>query len=86
MKTNSIPVDERLSNRISKLWASIRFGDYWSNRKYYPRCMYCGITNVQCSIRNGRHNKGCIVNGILKEIAHYKSLLPAPAEPTKGRK
>ncbi len=73
MTKNHVPLNERLQNRINKLSAKIQHGDYWTKAKYYPKCIYCGITNVQCSM--GGHHKDCEVPGIEKEIAYYKSLM-----------
>lgn len=75
MKANRIPVVDRLQARITKLWSRIRYGDYWNNRRFYPKCIYCGITNVACDIAGGKHHQGCLVPGVLKEIAYYEGLL-----------
>lgn len=79
MKANRIPVADRLNNRINKLWASIRYGNHWSSRHFYPKCMYCERTNVECSIHG--HRKGCRVTGVMNEIAHYQRLLHATTTP-----
>ncbi len=75
MKTNHIPVADRLRRRIDNLNAKIDHGEYWSRKRFYPKCKFCGITNVSSNMRDGAHNPGCHIPGMLKEIAYYRRLL-----------
>jgi len=74
MKTNHIPVQVRLKNRIAKLYAAL--GDETEpigKPNPYHRCSGCKRSIPDISI-NG-HFKGCRVVGIKKEIAYYKALM-----------
>lgn len=77
MKSNHVPVTERLQTRIDKLYAKIQYGDYWTRKRFYPQCMHCGITNISCNMNDGGHYPGCPIPGLIKEIKYYESLLKA---------
>lgn len=79
MKSNHIPVEDRLRPHINKLYDKINFGDYWTRKKYYPKCRYCGITIISCNMNDGQHHSGCKVTGIEKEILFYKKLMKGEA-------
>lgn len=80
MKSNHISREERLQNRILKLRQKINYGDYWTRKRFYPECQYCGVTIITRNMTTkgedlGGHDPGCKVNGIEKEISYYQQLL-----------
>lgn len=87
MRQNHIPQSERLKGRINSL--QLRLDKAWQNGRRgnpYQKCRHCGIHTPQLSINDGRHFKGCLVQGLDKEIAYYKKLLNNPLPPpTKKR-
>jgi len=74
MKSNHIPVDQRLKNRIHNL--EMKLGDetepIGGSNPYY-KCIGCGRSVPQISIDG--HLSGCRIVGIKKEIKHYKKIL-----------
>ncbi len=79
MKSNHVPVVERLQNRIRRLQHQADSNHVKSPSKGNPYycCKVCGVHDSELSIRDGRHFEGCWVGGISKQIAHYKKLLDA---------
>lgn len=94
MRANHVPVMERLRNRITKLEYRAEAAHVPSDSAGNPyyMCSYCGIHDPQLSIDDGKHYKGCPMQGIKKEIQYYKQLLlftvapvvPAPVESVNG--
>lgn len=79
MRRNRIPASERLNRRLDALYRKredARHHPPGSNP--YWACRHCGIRDPQLSI-DGRHFKGCPMQGVDREIAHYKTLLAACA-------
>jgi hypothetical protein len=76
MRTNHVPRAERLKARIMALQVRLeqsrrapRGGNpYWS-------CKECGIYDPQLYVPGGRHHKGCSMQGVEKQIKHYRLLL-----------
>lgn len=77
MKSNHTPAADRLKQRISRLEARASSSHVPSHSKGNPywMCRYCHIHDPELSIQDGRHFSGCPMQGIQKEIAHYKRLL-----------
>lgn len=77
MRANHIPRAERLRNRIWTLEAKKDVNHVKSPSKGNPYycCAVCGIHDPQLSINQGRHFKGCSLQGLDKEIAFYRRLL-----------
>ena len=71
MKANHRSAYKRLTSRIAKL--ELRKDGMWSRKRFYPKCKFCGITNVEASIL-GKHYKYCSFSGLDKEIAYYEKL------------
>jgi len=78
MKTNHIPVQERLQRRINQLEYSRDAAHVPSHSRSsgnpYWMCKHCCIHDPELSIQ-GDHRIGCPLRGIEKQITHYLRLL-----------
>lgn len=77
MKSNHIPVTTRLKLRIQDLERRIEESHIKSPNKGNPYwlCAECGIYDPQKSVNDGNHHKHCPIQGLDKQIEHYKLLL-----------
>lgn len=73
MKTNHIPVIERLHNKIAKLQSKLENGIISTRKRFYSFCKYCDRDII--SINMYGHYDGCQLRGIDKQIVYYKGLL-----------
>jgi hypothetical protein len=83
MRYNKIDVETRLRRRIETLEDKVySCFHYPSPDAYCPKCKYCRITNIDASMGDEWHFKGCKVNGFIGQLKAYKKLL-AEAIPTQ---
>ena len=84
MRSNHVPVAVRLLARISKL--SERIEEAWLTRRGNPYrfCKHCQITTPQLSVNADRHHRGCPIQGLDKQIEHYRALLLERRGPARG--
>lgn len=77
MRANHVPRPDRIRQRLQALEARRDANHVKSPRKGNPYycCKECGIHDPELSIRDGRHFNDCSMQGIDKEIAHYRKLL-----------
>ncbi|KFZ25803.1 MAG: hypothetical protein KQ78_02008 [Candidatus Izimaplasma bacterium HR2] len=76
MKSNHIPLYDRLNHRISNLYSKLPGNNGWGRfhkSNPYRKCMGCGKAEPEISISG--HGDGCKVKGILNEIKYYNNLL-----------
>lgn len=75
MKANHIPVRERLTRRITGLEARLDASRKHRKGNPYYYCTLCGIHDPALYVPNGRHHKNCPMQGIEKQIEHFRCLL-----------
>jgi hypothetical protein len=82
MRANRIPTSTRLRLRIEALECrKDRAHHHPPGSNPYWACRECGIRDPELSIRDGRHHKGCPMQGIDREIAYYRALLAQADNP-----
>lgn len=83
MKANHIPRVERLRRRVGRLQDRLESSRGPSDTPGNPywRCLHCGIYDPQRSANEGRHHRGCLVEGLDLQIAYYKRLLADELDP-----
>jgi hypothetical protein len=78
MRLNRIPVAVRLRLRLAALHERKDAAHHHPpGDNPYWACRECGIRDPELSIRDGRHFRGCPMQGIDRQIAHYAALLRA---------
>ena len=77
MRTNHVPRKDRLLSHLHKLEYRLEDNHVRSPNKGNPYycCAQCGIHDPARSIQDGRHFKGCPLQGLEKEIDHLKRLV-----------
>jgi hypothetical protein len=76
MQANHVPRRERLISKIRKLEHRLEASREkpYANNPYW-RCVECGIYDPQRSVNEGRHHRGCSIEGLDRQIVHYRRLL-----------
>jgi hypothetical protein len=75
MKANQIPRSERLQQRVCKLEERLENSRTQKRGNPYMYCKHCGIHDPELYVPNGRHRKGCPLQGVEAQINYWKGLL-----------